>query len=108
MILLTLVNIIKKGTERNIGNKYGTKGLKLNNVNQKTEKTMTHKHLCRNCGDEISTKRWALGYKFCLACGDEYAKQKKFCVVPMHKSNYVLITDKDLLTGVNNKGGIVK
>ena len=64
---------------------------------------MTHKHLCRNCGDEIATKRWALGYKFCLACGDEYAKQKKFCVVPMHKSNYVLITDKDLLTGVNTQ-----
>jgi hypothetical protein len=28
--------------------------------------------------------------------------------VPMHKSNYVLITDMTLLTGVNNKGGLVK
>lgn len=65
-------------------------------------------HLCRNCGDDIAHERWALGYKFCLSCGDEYAKQKKFCVVPMHKSNYVLITDKNLLTGVNTKGGIVK
>jgi len=28
--------------------------------------------------------------------------------VPMHKSNYVAIFDRDLLTGVNQKGGIVK
>ena len=63
---------------------------------------------CRQCGDEIPTGRWALGYKFCLSCGDEVAKKVVRCVVPMHKSNYVLITDKDLLTGVNTKGGIVK
>jgi hypothetical protein len=28
--------------------------------------------------------------------------------VPMHKSNYVVVTDKNLLTGVNQKGGLVK
>jgi ribosomal protein L37AE/L43A len=65
-------------------------------------------HVCRNCGDNIDTRRWALGYKFCLVCGDEYAKQKKFCVVPMHKSNYVAVFDKEMLVGANNKGGIVK
>lgn len=89
-------------------NKTRNKGLNLNNVNQKGVKMNAPQHLCRNCGDDIAHERWALGYKFCLACGDEYAKQKKFCVVPMHKSNYVLITDKNLLTGVNTKGGIVK
>jgi len=26
----------------------------------------------------------------------------------MHKSNYMLITDKDLLEGLNNKGGLVR
>jgi hypothetical protein len=36
------------------------------------------------------------------------AKKVVRCVVPMHKSNYVLITDMELLTGVNQKGGIVK
>ena len=36
------------------------------------------------------------------------AKARKFCVVPMHKSNYVAIFDVELLSGVNNKGGIVK
>jgi len=69
---------------------------------------MNFKHVCRMCGDEIADGRWQLGYKFCLDCGDELAKKVVRCVVPMHKSNYVLITDRDLLTGVNNKGGIVK
>ena len=69
---------------------------------------MLHKHVCRNCGEDISVGRWQLGYKFCLPCGDVVAKKVVRCVVPMHKSNYVLITDRDLLTGVNTKGGIVK
>jgi hypothetical protein len=29
-------------------------------------------------------------------------------VVPMHKSNYVLLTDKRDLHGINNKGGIYR
>jgi ribosomal protein L37AE/L43A len=66
------------------------------------------KTYCRVCGEEYPFERWKLGYKFCLPCGDEVAKKVVRCVVPMHKSNYVLITDRDLLTGVNNKGGIVK
>ena len=65
-------------------------------------------HVCRNCGDTISQGRWALGYKFCLPCGDEYAKTKKFTVVPMHKSNYVACFDMADLKGINNKGGLVK
>jgi len=68
----------------------------------------TPKHLCRMCGEDIKHERWALGYKTCMSCGDAYAKSVKHCIVPMHKSNYVVITDKDLLTGVNTKGGIVK
>ena len=68
----------------------------------------TPKHLCRMCGRNIKHARWEIGYKTCLPCGDEYAKNVKHCIVPMHKSNYVVITDKDLLTGVNTKGGIVK
>lgn len=67
-----------------------------------------NKHVCRMCGEEISSGRWALGYKFCLECGDELAKDRKFCVVPLHKSNYVAVFDRDLLTGVNTKGGVVK
>jgi hypothetical protein len=29
-------------------------------------------------------------------------------VAPMHKSNYMLITNTDDLVGLNNKGGLVK
>ena len=60
-------------------------------------------HLCRNCGDEIAVKRWALGYKFCLPCGDDFAKSRKFTVVPMHKSNYVAITNIVDLKELNPK-----
>lgn len=69
---------------------------------------MKPKHLCRNCGDTIPTGRWALGYKFCLPCGDEVAKGRVFTVAPMHKSNYVCITNMEDLKGLNNKGGLVK
>lgn len=63
---------------------------------------------CRVCGDEVSAGRWDLGYRTCLVHGDEVAKARRFTVVPMHKSNYVAVFDRELLTGVNQKGGIVK
>jgi hypothetical protein len=48
------------------------------------------------------------GYFTCLACGEEQARAVKHCIVPMHKSNYVVVSDRNLLTGVNQKGGLVK
>lgn len=46
----------------------------------------------------------------CLKHGDELAKQraKLYTVAPMHKSNYMLITNLDDLKGLNNKGGLIK
>jgi hypothetical protein len=41
-----------------------------------------------------------------MACGEKIAKQRKFTVAPMHKSNYMLLTDMDDLKGINNKGGL--
>jgi hypothetical protein len=76
----------------------------LDKVNQ-NQHTKT---CCRVCGDEVASGRWDLGYRVCLVHGDEVAKARKFCVVPMHKSNYVAVFDRELLTGVNQKGGIVK
>ena len=63
---------------------------------------------CRICGDNLSKGRAKLGYRTCLVHGDLDAKARKFCVVPMHKSNYVAVFDREILTGANNKGGIVK
>ena len=63
---------------------------------------------CKLCGDTFAAQRFRLGYVFCCPCGDEIAKRVVRTVAPMHKSNYVLITDKADLVGLNNKGGLVK
>jgi hypothetical protein len=46
----------------------------------------------------------------CMGCGEELAKArtKLYTVAPMHKSNYMLITNLDDLKGLNNKGGLIK
>jgi hypothetical protein len=71
---------------------------------------MTSKYQCWGCGEDIDNRRWDRGYRTCLECGEKEAqeKRKSWCVAPMHKSNYVLVTDREDLKGLNNKGGIVK
>jgi ribosomal protein L37AE/L43A len=66
----------------------------------------THKPLCRNCDEEYSTERWRLGYKHCMPCGEKLSRETVRTVAPMHKSNYMLITDMNDLKGINNKGGL--
>ena len=66
------------------------------------------KPLCKSCGAEYSIKRKQIGFNVCLSCGDKIAKSKKHTIVPMHKSNYMVVTDLRLLKGINNKGGLVK
>ena len=65
---------------------------------------------CIDCGDEYPVARAQAGYKTCLMCGEQYAQQERnlWCVAPMHKSNYTLITNRTDLAGLNNKGGLVK
>ena len=65
---------------------------------------------CVKCDDDIDPRRVSLGYRVCLFCGEEEARaeRKGWTVVPMHKSNYVLLTDKRDLAGINNKGGIYR
>ena len=60
-------------------------------------------HYCRNCSDVVDRKRWMLGYKHCMPCGDEVAKQRKFTVVPMNKSNYIACFELDTLKQLNPK-----
>ena len=63
--------------------------------------------LCQ-CGQDIASARYLLGYRHCLSCGEKLAKQRKHTVVPMPKSNYILVTDMSLLKGLNSshKGGV--
>lgn len=60
--------------------------------------------ICPHCQEEIiSTARLKLGYRLCLVCGEEVAKQQRsqWTVVPLHKSSYILVTDKSLLSQLN-------
>jgi len=66
----------------------------------------TMKAICQDCGNYYSKKRLMAGYDTCLDCGEENALQVKHTIVPMHKSNYVVVSDKSLLKGINNKGGL--
>jgi hypothetical protein len=63
---------------------------------------------CIHCDDDIDPRRAALGYKLCLFCGEEAAREERrgWTVVPMHKSNYVLLVDRKDLPGIGNKGGL--
>ena len=58
--------------------------------------------LC-NCGDEISSGRYNLGYRVCLSCGDKQAHAVTYCTAPINKSNYMLITNYAELAQLNPK-----
>lgn len=60
---------------------------------------------CRSCGDDIHPQRAALGYSTCPVCGDREARRinSKRCVVPLNKSNYMLITNYTELKQLNPK-----
>lgn len=60
------------------------------------------KPLCVACGDVFSAARRNAGYQLCLACGEQRARKVKHTVVPMPKSNYILVTDPSLLIGLNS------
>lgn len=60
---------------------------------------------CTECGRRYQHEREALGYDTCTQCGEEQALQVKHTIAPMHKSNYVVISDLKDLEGINNKGG---
>jgi hypothetical protein len=63
---------------------------------------------CIHCDDDIDPRRAALGYKLCLFCGEEAAREERkgWTIAPLHKSNYMLLTSKEDLKGINNKGGL--
>lgn len=68
-------------------------------------------YLCTACHwEKVPFMRWRAGYFTCLPCGEEQAKAERasWCVVPLHKSNYIKVNLKSDLKGINNKGGLVK
>jgi ribosomal protein L37AE/L43A len=70
--------------------------------------SVEYKNLCIKCGDHVLHQRYKLGYTTCLKCGEVVAKETKHTIAPMHKSNYMVITNQEDLKGLNNKGGNVR
>ena len=62
--------------------------------------------VCRT--EEVAPRRVEAGFITCLRCGEADAKKVRHTVVPMHKSNYVVISDRRDLAGINNKGGFYR
>ena len=65
-------------------------------------------YFCINCGDEVNPRRFQLGYRTCLPCGDKHAREVKHTIVPLHKSNYIPVFNRADLVGINSKGGGVR
>jgi hypothetical protein len=62
--------------------------------------------LCTKCWSKrVPHARNQAGFTTCLPCGEKAARQKRHTIVPMHKSNYMVVTDLIDLKGINNKGG---
>ena len=57
---------------------------------------------CIHCGERVPAARAALGYRLCLPCGEASARQHRHTIVPMPKSNYIVVTDMDMLVGLNS------
>ena len=61
--------------------------------------------LCAECHTHyVAKNRLDLGYSTCLKCGEYKAKQVVHCIVPMHKSNYIVVSDKTVLQQLNRPG----
>jgi hypothetical protein len=54
------------------------------------------------CSNDIAEARYKLGYRTCLICGEKLAVNYKHTIVPMPKSNYIVVTDLSLLKGLNS------
>lgn len=61
-------------------------------------------HECLACGNPILpvARATVLKRTTCLACGERDARAVKHCIVPMPKSNYIVVTDPSLLIGLNS------
>ena len=57
--------------------------------------------VCDKCGKPVNRYRYEIGYTTCKPCGETQARQVRHCIVPMAKSNYIVVTDRELLKQLN-------
>lgn len=66
-----------------------------------------YKYFCRamldDCEQYVNPHRVDLGYMTCMKCGETIAKQRKHTIVPMNKSNYIPVTNYEILKQLNPK-----
>lgn len=76
----------------------------------KTKRHLISEQPCSNtdCENLVPRERARLNYDTCTECGEALARQRKHTVVPLHKSNYMVVTDQADLRGINNKGGFFR
>lgn len=61
-------------------------------------------HICVKCwGNEVPEGRWYMGYYTCLPCGEREARRVRHTTVPMNKSNYIVVSDRETLKQLNPK-----
>lgn len=60
---------------------------------------------CRICGDPLPYRRQKLGKTTCLDCQADLdlTEPPQRTIVPLHKSNYIPVTDMETLTQLNPK-----
>ncbi len=66
---------------------------------------------CIQCGDPVPSARTDLGYRVCLLCGEEAAREERrgWCVLTPHKQGAMFFTAqfaREAAAGINNKGGL--
>ena len=68
-----------------------------------------HLPICTCCyAVRVEPQRAKMQRPTCAECGEKLAKRTKHTIVPMPKSNYIVVTDRNLLKGLNSshKGGL--
>lgn len=56
---------------------------------------------CTHCGDDVHIERWSRGYRLCLFCGEEAAREERshWCVIQEYgKGNYQFVTQTSATT----------
>jgi len=59
--------------------------------------------ICLRCTNSIQKKRYDLGIRLCLTCGERESKRITRTIVPMHKGNYIPLSKREDLKGINAK-----
>ena len=68
---------------------------------------MRDEYNCTKCNAPINPARWELGYTICMRSECAHPPKRR-TIVPMHKSNYIVVTNREDLKGINNKGGFYR